>query len=165
MKALCELSPMGNEVEVFQMPEIKVIGKEIRGGGFLGDAVAPVLWNRCIADGTIKELKAMPSYIPGALIGWSGNYTDEDKTYSYITGIFAPLDAPVPDGYTFRILPPTLVGKGRLAEGYHFLGELEKQGYATNYELRGWNAELLFDVPTVVDKETKWYIVSPIKKV
>ncbi len=164
MKQLCELTPIEKEIQVFQMPEIKLIGKEIRGGGFLGDAVAPTLWNRCIADGSLEVLRSLPSYIPGALVGWSGNYTDEDKTYSYIVGVFTTLDTPVPDGYTFRILPPTLVGKGRPGEGYAFLGELDRQGYATNYELRGWNVELIYDVPPVVDKETVWTILSPIRK-
>lgn len=163
MKNISELKENVNEIEIFEMPEMKIIGKEIRCGGFIGNIVGE-LWDMCLEDGSIEILKAMPRIIPNALLGWSGNYTHEDKTYSYIVGVFVPLDTEVPKGFTFRILPPTLVGKGLFGGGYSFIGELKKQGYVTNYELRGWNVDLFFKDDPKTEKVT-WTNLSPIRTI
>ncbi len=133
-----------NEVEICEMPELMLISKEVREGGkpsFLGNR-APGLWDICIEGGSLEIIRALPSVIPNALVGWNGNYTVEDETYSYIIGVFAPLGTPVPRGYACRILPATLVAKGIYDTGYAMIEAYKGWGYTQNYELFGWNAEL-----------------------
>jgi hypothetical protein len=161
MKNISELVPHVKEVEIFEMPEIKLIGKEVRCGGVIGNK-APELWDYCIADGTLETLRGLSSVIKNSLLGWTGNYTAEDDSYSYIIGVLTPLDTPVAKGFTFRILPSTLVAKGIYDEGYSMIEVYQKMGYTQNYDLRGWNAEIYFkDDPD----PCKWTSISPIRKV
>lgn len=167
IKPIGELVSGVDEIELFDMPELMLIGKEIRGGGVLGDHTPVDLWERCIADGTLDVLKNLPRVVSRALMGWSGNYTPEDKTYSYIVGVLAPLGTPVPEGMTFRVLPATLAAKGVYGKGYHMLEQVKKMGYDNNYGLCGWNIELNFEddpdpLPKPIDQ---WSVLSPVKKV
>lgn len=160
MKKISELVANVNEVEICEMPEVKLIGKEMRGGGVLGNT-APELWKLCFEDGSIDVIRNLPSIIPKSLLGWNGNYTAEDDSYSNIVGILAPLDTPVPKGFTFRILPGTLVAKGIFGQGYSMIEVYKKMGYTQNYELRGWNAEIYFDDDPNHDT---WTNMSPVRK-
>ena len=161
MKQINELKA-NTEIEIFEMPEIKIIGKEIRSGGFLGDTNGE-LWDACIADKSIDIIKKLPSLIKKSILCWTGNYTEEDDTFSIIEGVFVPLDTSVPKGFTFRILPATLVAKGLYGEKYSFIKDIKEMGYVTNYDLRGWNAEIYFDDDPKGDK-IEWTCISPIRK-
>ncbi|MDD5189611.1 MAG: hypothetical protein PHE50_01050 [Dehalococcoidales bacterium] len=163
-KNITKLVANVNEVEIFEMPELMIIGKEIRYGGklaFLGNR-ARELWDICIQDGSLEIIKKLPSLIPEGLVGWNGNYTSEDGTFSYLVGAFVPLGTPVPSGYACRILPATLVAKGIYDTGYAMIDTYKSWGYTQNYDLFGWNAELyLINDPS----PTKWSQLSPVKKV
>jgi len=163
MKSISELRSHVDEVEIVAMPEVMLIGKEIRYGGtleFLGNR-APELWQVCIEDGSLEVLRKLPSLIPDALIGWNGNFTKEDGTFSYIVGAFVPRATPVPCGFACRILPATLVAKGIYDTGYAMVETYKSRGYTQNYDLLGWNGELYFkDDPC----PTKWSQLTPVKK-
>jgi AraC-like DNA-binding protein len=163
VKKITELVANVNDVEIFEMPELMLIGKEIRYGGkldFLGNR-APELWDLCIEDGSLDVIRALPSLIPNAIIGWNGNYTSEDETFSYIVGAFVPLGTPVPRGYACRILPATFVAKGIYDTGYAMIDTYKSWGYTQNYDLFGWNGELYFkDDPSPI----KWSQITPVKK-
>jgi predicted transcriptional regulator YdeE len=161
MKKINELKANINEVEIFEMPEVKLIGKEIRCGGVLGNR-APELWDICIKDGSLDVIKALPSVVPNALLGWSGNYTEEDKLFSYIVGVFTSADTVVPKGFAWRSLPATLVAKGIYNTGYSMVEVYKKMGYTQNYELRGWNSEIYFykDDP---EPFRKWSQLTPVR--
>ena len=58
-----------DEIELFDMPELMLIGKEIRGGGVLGDHTPVDLWERCIADGTLDVLKNLPRVVSKGVDG------------------------------------------------------------------------------------------------
>lgn len=160
MKKINELVANVHEVEICDMPELKLIGREIRCGGVIGNR-APELWGICIEDGSLEVMKQLPSIIPNSILGWTGNYTEEDKSYSYIIGVFVSVETPVPRGFAFRILPPTLVAKGIYNEGYSMIETYKKMGYTQNYELRGWNAEIYFSEDP---DRSKWTNISPVRK-
>lgn len=164
VKKITELVANVNEVEIFEIPELMLIGKEIRYGGkleFLGNR-APELWDMCIEDGSLEIIKKLPSLIPNALIGWNGNYTSEDETFSYVVGAFVPLGTPVPRGYACRIIPATLVAKGIYDTGYAMIDTYKSWGYTQNYDIFGWNGEIYFkDDPSPI----KWSQLTPVKKV
>lgn len=161
MKKINELKANVNEVEICEMPEVKIIGKEIRCGGVLGNR-APELWNMCIKDGSLDAIKNLPSIITDVLLGWSGNYTDEDKSFSYIVGVLTSTDTPVPEGFAWRILPATSVAKGIYDTGYAMEAVYKEMGYTQNYELRGWNSEIYFykDDP---EPFQKWTQLTPVR--
>ncbi|WDV44709.1 hypothetical protein PV797_14440 [Clostridiaceae bacterium M8S5] len=161
MKKINELKADINEVVVYQMPQLKLIGKEMRSGGVLGNR-APELWQISIDDGSLDVIKQLPRIIPDAILGWTGNYTKEDETYSYIVGALVPMNTIVPKGFAFRIIPETLVAKGIYDQGFSMVEVYKKMGYTQNYELYGWNAELYFE--TDHDK-TKWTNITPVKKI
>jgi len=165
VKKITELVAHVNEVEIFEMPELMLIGKEIRYGGklkFLGNR-APELWSICVEDGSLAAIGELPSLIPNALIGWNGNYTpNDDETFSYIVGAFVPIGTTVPRGYACRILPATLVAKGIYGTGYEMIETYKSWGYTQNYDLFGWNGELYFsDDPDPM----KWSQITPVRKV
>jgi predicted transcriptional regulator YdeE len=161
MKKINELKANVNEVEICEMPEVKLIGKEIRCGGVLGNR-APELWDICIKEGSLEVIKNLTSIIPSTLLGWSGNYTDEDKSFSYIIGVFTSIDTPVPEGFAWRMLPATFVAKGIYGTGYAMVEAYTKMGYTQNYELLGWNSEIYFykDDP---EPFRKWSQLTPVR--
>jgi|GEM_PF-924912 len=172
MKRINEMVANINEVEIFEMPPMKLIGRETRlggRGGFLKDKDKE-LWADILNDGSFETIKNLPSIIPGAFMAWTGNYTDEDETFSYIIGTFVPIDTPLPRGFTARLLPETLVAKGIYGQEYSMTDIYKSWGYTQNYELFGWNAELIFDDdPDEHDwlhfcEQKLWTNISPVKK-
>ncbi len=171
MKKINEIVANSNEVEIFEMPEMKLIGREIRCGGpdFLRNKENE-LWEIILEDGLFEIIKNLPSLIPKAFMAWTGNYTHEDGTFSYIIGKFVPMDTPIPKGFTARLLPSTLVVKGIYGQGYSMTETYEKWGYTNNYEIYGWNAELVFeDDPDEHDwlhfcEQKLWTNIMPIKR-
>mgnify|MGYP000873578339 CR=1 FL=1 len=165
MKKISELKANVPEVEICEMPDIMLVGREIRCGGtlgFLGNR-APELWDVCIQDGSLEVIKKLPSVIPHALLGWNGNYTEgDDQTFSYIVGALVPLGTPVPKGYACRILPATLVAKGIYGTGYAMIEVYKRWGYTQNYDLYGWNAELYFDSDP---DPLQWSQLSPVRRI
>lgn len=172
MKQIREMAANVNEVEIFEMPQMKLIGKEIRCGGpdFLNHK-ADELWETILEDGSFETIRRLPSVIPGAMMAWTGNYTGEDGTYSYIIGKFVPFDTPVSKGFTGRVLPATLVAKGIYGKEYSMIETYKNWGYTQNYDLFGWNAEVVFeDDPDRHDwhnfcRDKKWTTISPVKKI
>ncbi|HWT73514.1 MAG TPA: effector binding domain-containing protein [Mobilitalea sp.] len=171
MKKINEMTANIDEVEIFEMPQMKLVGREVRCGGpdFLRNK-ASELWEIILEDGSFEIIKNLPSIIPGAMMAWTGNYTEEDETYSYIIGKFVPFDTQVPKGFSGRILPETLVAKGIYGQGYSIINTYKSWGYTKNYELFGWNAEVVFeDDPDIHDWEhfcekKQWTNISPVKK-
>ena len=181
VKKITQLVSGINEVEIFEMPIIMLIGREIRTLGdtiILGDNEehiqlpqglkgnrAPELWQACIEDGSLDVIKKLPSIITNALIGWTGNFGyGEDTSASYIAGAFVPFGTPVPLGYACRVLPATIVAKGIHGTGYPSVIETyESLGYKRHdSEHFNWWGEIYFkDDPN----PAMWSPLVPIKKV
>lgn len=97
MKNLSEIKPHASDIEVYEMTNVRLIGKYKRNTHF-GDTT-PSLWDECFADGSMDILKGLPSIIPNAFLGWLGDYTPNDKTIGYVVGVLAPAGTPVPEGF------------------------------------------------------------------
>lgn len=160
MKKICKLVANVNEVEICEMPNVRIIGKEIKCSGAEKNTYPALLWDKCINDGTLETLSKLPKEIPNTIIGWSGDFDPEDESYFYIIGVMTPADTPVPTGFQFRDLLSSLVAKGIYDTGYAMIDVYTKMGYTQNYEPCGWNGELYFkDDPD----PSKWSNISPIK--
>ena len=178
MKSVANLKTNMNEVEIFEMPNIMLVGREIRTLGditILGSDMehaqlpsglkgnrAPELWQACIEDGSLDVIKKLPSIIPNALIGWTGDFS-ENNSASYIVGVFVPFGTPVPLGYACRVLPATLLAKGVFGTAYPAVIEVfEGWGYKHNAEQCNWWGEVYFeDDPN----PEMWSGLVPIRKI
>jgi len=178
VKKITQLISGINEVEIFEMPTTMLVGREIR---TLGDTIvlgededhvqlpqglkgnrAPELWQACIEDGTLAAIKKLPSIIPNAVIGWTGNFGyGEDTSASYVVGAFVPFGTTIPIGWACRVLPATLIAKGVYGTGYPaVIKTYEEWGYKRHdSELYNWWGEIYFK------DETMWSSLVPVRKI
>ncbi|MCO5219263.1 MAG: GyrI-like domain-containing protein [Thermomicrobiales bacterium] len=142
------------DIEFTSIPNMRVIGREVSVS--MGDEVenpVPALWEQSTHDGTIALLKALPLVIENCTIGWMGNAIENE--FTYIVGVAATENTPVPAGMAHRDLPACDVARGtvhgRLENGDVFgrahivtVDGIEAQGYQPDYSF-GWSAELYPD--------------------
>lgn len=160
MKKISELVANINEVEICEMPKVRVIGKLVKCFGPDRNKLPALLWDKCVNNGIIEILSKLPNEIPNTLLGWTGDYNSEDESYSYIVGVMTPADTPVSSMFEFRDLPSSLVAKGIYDTGFAMIDEYTRMGYIQNYEICGWNGELYFkDDPN----PCKWSNISPVR--
>lgn len=168
MKNFSEIRAFDDEFDVFYLPKTRIIGKEIRNGGSIGNT-APSLWQDVYGSGAVEVLKALPHILNDSLYGWTCEYDAQTDTFIYIVCALVTEDTPVPDGYVFRDIPSTLCAKGLYGEGMQeTIERITKLGYAPNWEPYGWNAELYIQAeednpPKQV--ETPWHWIVPVKKI
>ena len=167
MKFFSEIKAFEDEFDVFHLPKARIIGKEVRNGGSLGNT-APTLWTEMFESGAIDVLTALPHILNDSLFGWTCEYAPDTDTFVYIVCALTPADTPVPDGFICRDIPETLCAKGLYGEGMpKTLERIESLGYTPNWEPYGWNAELYLHAeednpPKQVD--TPWHWIVPVKK-
>ena len=167
MKAFGEIKAFEDNVEIFRLPKARVIGKEIRNGGSIGNT-APALWNEVYASGQMEVLMRLPHILNNSTYGWTCDYDAETDTFIYIVCVLTPADTPVPEGFIFRDIPETLCAKGLYGESMaETIGRIHENGYTTNWEPYGWNAELYIqeeeeNPPKPVD--TPWHWIVPVRK-
>ena len=97
--------------EIIKLPEILVIGKELRYGDDAlnnGDNRLPAFWDNCLAEKIFAPLEARAEFIfnvsrAGVFLDWDLG----DGDFSYIVGLLMKPGATVPDGYFSRTLPET----------------------------------------------------------
>lgn len=100
--------------------------------------------------------------------GWTCDYDAETDTFIYIVCVLTPADTPVPDRFIYRDIPETLCAKGIYGESMsETLDRINANGYTTNWEPYGWNAELYIQAeeenpPKQVD--TPWHWIVPVKE-
>lgn len=105
----------------------------------------------CRKDGTNEFLKSLNSRVspPGDIAVWMGEYDEGSKSFIEIPGIFAEIDAKIPDGFDYRELPHcmmaicTISGNTRdLARGAHnkLLKLMKNSGYIPDYSF-GYSME------------------------
>ena len=160
MKDITAMKAGNTAIQFFRMPKVMFAGKETRYGGSFGSK-APEFWNACLKNRTIQTIRKLPSIIPNSISGWTGDYSEEDKTYTYMIGTFVPPDTLIPENYSFRILPATIVALGLYDRGFPIDATYNAMGYRTNYELCGWNAEMYFESDP---DHTKWRTLTPVVK-
>jgi hypothetical protein len=157
MKNVSELTANVGEVEICEMPDVRVIGKYTRTN-------PPSLWEQCFSDGTIGVLEGLPRLIQNAILGFTCDFNPEDGTNGYIVGVITPANTPVPQGFMHKDLPSTIVAKGIFGESMDCtVKRFEELGYTYQiYDLdTGWNAEIYFkDDPN----NDTWSNLMPIKR-
>lgn len=149
-RAISDIRPFEREVEIFHAPAMRVIGKEARSGGALGNA-APALAEATMQSPIWALLEALPRVLPYG-VGWTCDFDPATGTFSYIVGFLTPANTPVPEGCAYRDVSATLCARGLLGEDAGQTAERAKAlGYTTNWENAAWNTE--FYIP---EEEATW---------
>lgn len=146
VKNINEMIPFVDEQEIFIMPEIRIIGHEIRCK--LNDTVnhIPQFCMDFFNNGASDGLDELPRAIPNAWLGWTGDCPGGSDTYSYIMSNACPAGTSVPEGYVYRDLPASFVAKGEFGDSINkVISNFTPQGFITCYTDLGWNAELYLD--------------------
>jgi len=68
-------------------------------------------------------------------------------TFSYLAGVLASAETPVPEGFQFRDVPETLAAVGAWGDEIGgIVGRLKELGFETAWGVAGcgWNAEMYF---------------------
>src|SRR5690554_2665002 len=166
MRRISEIKPFEEEFESLVMPQSRIIGKEARCGGELGNT-APALAEKTINSPDWITLKNLP-HVMEYSCGWTGDYDAKTDTFSYIVGFITPADTPVPDGFVYRDIAETLCAKGLFGENIDKTVERAKDaGFVTNWESCPWNAEFYIEEeeknPPKKNCESYHWLV-PVKK-
>ena len=166
MKPVSEILPLEEQVEIYRLPASRIIGVEARSGGKLGNT-APTLWDSVFKSGADQTLRSLPSLIPESFLGWTCEYDAKTDTFVYIVCALTPASTPVPEGFTYRDWPETLCAKGQFGEDVgQTLERMKALGYAANWEVCPWNAELYLDTEMENPPrqcETPWRWLVPAK--
>lgn len=116
MKGVENILPNVRELELFQMPDVRVIGKAITSKCNGEENPIPAFWSKYFDDGWNKVIDSLPRVIPNTMVGWTGNYIAETDSFTYIVGVVTPAGTLVPVGCDYRDLPASTVAKGILNE-------------------------------------------------
>lgn len=168
MKHINEIKPFNNKIEIVLLPASRIIGKEIRNGGKLGNT-APKLWDDIYASEEVKILESLPQIVSKDLFGWTMEYDPDTKTFIYMVCALTRADTIVPEGFTYRDIPKILCAVGLYGENVNqTLNKLSLLGYESNWSCEGcgWNAELYFnDEENNPPKKVKspWHWLIPVK--
>lgn len=167
IKPIGELVSGVDEIELFDMPELMLIGKEIRGGGVLGDHTPGGFMGKVHSRRNIGRFKKLT---PRRFKGVDGLvrqlYAGRQDLQLYCRRTCAARYA----GSGGDDLPRAAGDagcKGRLWQRVSYARASQKMGYDNNYGLCGWNIELNFEddpdpLPKPIDQ---WSVLSPVKKV
>ena len=137
MRHISQATAHCNDIELYQFPSVRLIGKYVR--DFCGT-------NLPVDDHYINTLRGLPNIIPGSFVGWVGSY-QPDKTAIYIFGVFAPMDTHCPDGFVYldimAELSSDVIAKGAYGEKscMPIVEKFDELGYQSPYngmECYGW---------------------------
>lgn len=101
--------------EIAELPKVYLVGKETKYNiqtHIQGDNRIPAFWDKCLADGTFKELEKQaellyePGYV-GSSINWEMGY----GKFSYVCGMLFKEGVIVPEGYVMHEIGEVRVGK------------------------------------------------------
>lgn len=144
MRSISEIKAFEEEFEILFIPKSRIIGKEARCGGALGNT-APALAERTINSIDWVTLKKLP-HVMDYGCGWTCDYDASTDTFSYIVGFITPADTPVPEGFVYRDVAQTLCAKGLFGEDVNKTVERATEaGYITNWQSSPWNTEFYID--------------------
>lgn len=168
MKDFFQIKAFDEEFEVYHLPASRIIGREVRNGGTIGNT-APALWAQVCNSGEYDTLLTLPRVLQDSTYGWTCEYDKKTDTFVYMVCTLTPADTPVPDGFTYRDIPETLCAKGLYGESVmQTLARAQEAGYANNWANCGWNAELYLrqeeDNPPRKDCDP-WRWIVPVKKI
>lgn len=144
MNHLSAVRPFATEVEFYHLPSVRIIGKEVRNGGALGNT-APQLWGDMYASGAMDILLALPQVVQGCTFGWTSDFDAATSSFAYMVCVMTPAGTPVPEGLVWQDIPTTDCAVGRFGEDVmQTVGRAKDAGYIPNWDVCGWNAEVNF---------------------
>ena len=146
-KNVCEMTA-SPEQEIFQMPDVRVIGCGFRCSPIEPENDWGYYWK--IYGRYEKTMAQLTSVLPLEMpVAWSG--PDEEPYGYYIVGKFCPAGTPVPKDLHYRDLPASLVVKGITGDEIAEINKkLVPQGFKTN---KDWNTEIYFGQVTF-----RWFV-------
>lgn len=147
-KGMKRMAVLG-KIEFFNLPPVRIIGKEVLNGGV--ENPVPELWSKCFKEDVFKELETLSPEMD-YYIGWMGEYKRETGKFTYIAGLFMPINTPVPNGFQYRDLSACMVGMGWINGDFEngevftrshdlTVGGIQANGYEPDYS-QGWSAEV-----------------------
>lgn len=126
--------PFENRVRVFDMPEVRFIGKSLRVKLQADPNPIPAFWTECIQRGYLKCMASLPQVIPGVMAIY-GEYAVATNMYTYMICVACPAGTQAPQGYENHDMPATLVAHGVTNKngadahaGEALTAELKRQG-------------------------------------
>lgn len=159
MRNITEMKVMmpEDDFEILFLPTVRVIGKETRCGGHLGNTALKLI-EETFASEEWKTAQLLPKVIEND-VDWMCDYNSRDNTFAFIHCFITPAGTPVPEGLVYRDIPETFCAKGVCGENENkTIERAAKAGYAVSYEPYLWNTEIIFPD---VDKSC-WLI--PVKE-
>ncbi len=169
-RAISQIKAFENNFEIFVMPAVRVIGKELI-VAYKKKSPVPAFVDKFIVSDEWKTFENLPKIVSDSSFGWTCDYVPETDSFSYLVSTLTPAGTPVPDGFVYRDLQPTLVAKGLYGDSIaHIIKEMKKLGYRTNWDSPtcDWNAELYLREeelnPPVKDCKEECHWLVPCKK-
>ena len=169
MKNISEIKPYSNEVEIVMLPASRIIGREIRNGGKLGNT-APQLWDEIYKSKEHEILESLPQIVSKDLFGWTMEYDPDTKTFVYMVCALSKAGTEVPEGFTYRDIPESVCAVGLYGESVNqTIKRVSVMGYEVNWSAEGlgWNAELYFheeEMNPPKKVKTSWHWLIPVRK-
>lgn len=162
MKSIDQIVPNMDKAEIFEMPDVMIIGT----AGRSDQKSPPEIWGECDSKGHIATLCSANRIIPNHILGWTGDCPYGIKSFTYMVSVFVPIYTIIPDGLDYRVLHKSLVGKGTFGKDLNeAVEEIRALGYEPDYgDNNGWNAELYIGGEPSDDNWSWLFPVKPINK-
>lgn len=159
------------KVEIRQLPAARAIGIEVKNGG--GQNPVPQLWEGIFQNKGLSVLEQTKPLLD-LYVGWMGEYDAPSETFTYLAGYLMPANTPVPQGFSYRDLPPCEVGLGTIngsfangdvfAHSHEMTAEgIRQAGYEPDYT-QGWSAEAYHRALPFDAQEGTIHYLCPCKK-
>lgn len=115
-------------LQINQLPDIRIIGKEIYPDMDMQENPVPAFWGKCFGDGTFTKLEELKEYsIDSSYVGWMSDWSTGENKFTYICGMLMKPNTPVPEGFIYRDVPASTVAIG-------WIQGLEKDVYSVSHE-------------------------------
>lgn len=169
MKSIREIKAFTDELEIVEMPDVRIIGREVRNGGALGNT-APQMWDSVYGSQDHVIMEALPQVVSQDMFGWTCDYDPKDDTFSYIVCAMTPSGTPVPGGFWYRDIPAATCALGIFGESVEkTLERAGEMGYVNDWNApgHGWNAEAYFHEEELKPPKavgTPWHWLVPVSR-
>ena len=171
---------------VESFPNTRVIGKSvvIKSEAAIDDRTIEELWGGMAREGDLDFLLGLPDCVTPSpdMVGWMGDWQPGAETYTYLAGILAQANAPVPEGYVYRDMAECEMAVGWLQEiegdeggnihadaSYHINKAMQEHGYEYDgshglFEMEYYSHER-FRIPEQRGEKVILDFYSPCKKI